>query len=89
MYEWAEEAAGALGLPPELAWVSDPEVVRQVLDLARDVAQGVARPAAPVGAFLAGVAVGRDPGAGREALDRVRGQLGPTLAGGEAQAGSG
>ncbi len=32
--------------------------VRQVLDLARDVAHQVDRPAAPVTAFLAGLAVG-------------------------------
>jgi hypothetical protein len=31
----------------------------QVLDLARDVAHGVARPAAPLTAYLVGVAVGR------------------------------
>jgi hypothetical protein len=30
-----------------------------VLDLARDVARGVARPAAPLTAYLLGVAVGR------------------------------
>lgn len=36
-----------------------------VLDLARDVAHGVARPAAPLTAYLLGVAVGRgaDPAA--------------------------
>jgi hypothetical protein len=32
---------------------------RTVLDLTRDVAQGVARPAAPLTAYLVGVAVGR------------------------------
>ena len=32
---------------------------RLVLDLARDVAHGVARPGAPVTAYLLGVAVGR------------------------------
>lgn len=32
---------------------------RLVLDLARDVAHGVARPAAPLSAYLLGVAVGR------------------------------
>jgi len=36
-----------------------------VLELARDVAHGVARPAAPLTAYLVGLAVGRaeDPGA--------------------------
>jgi hypothetical protein len=51
--EWTEQACAALGL--------DPDVVDQkaVLDVARDVAHGVARPAAPLGAYLLGVAVGR------------------------------
>jgi hypothetical protein len=51
--EWNAAACRALGLTPEQA--------RQqlVLDLARDVAHGVARPAAPVTAYLLGLAVGR------------------------------
>ncbi|MDP9401718.1 MAG: DUF6457 domain-containing protein [Actinomycetota bacterium] len=79
MYDWLREAADALDLPPEARWVDDREVVRQVLDLARDVAQGVARPAAPLGAFLAGVAVGLDPSGQGGGLDRVRERLAPTL----------
>ena len=52
--EWTEQVCGALGL--------DPGVVDRalVLDLARDVAHGVARPAAPLTAFLVGLAAGRD-----------------------------
>ncbi|MDY0910634.1 DUF6457 domain-containing protein [Microbacterium sp. CFBP9034] len=45
-----------------------------VLDLARDVAADVARPAAPLGAFVAGLVAGRagdDPQAVREALEAV------------------
>jgi len=34
-------------------------VTRVILDLARDAAHGVARPAAPLTAYLVGVAVGR------------------------------
>ncbi|MDX6393134.1 MAG: hypothetical protein QOJ73_4197 [Streptosporangiaceae bacterium] len=49
---WAEAACAELGLDPALA---DTEAV---LDLARDVAHGVARPAAPLTAYLLGVAVG-------------------------------
>jgi hypothetical protein len=51
---WLVEAAASLG-------VSAPDdVVRGVvLDLARDVAHNVARPGAPLTAFLLGVAVGR------------------------------
>ena len=79
MYDWVSEAADALGLPPEARWVDDREVAQQVLDLAREVAQGVARPAAPLGAFLAGVAVGLDPAGQGGSLDRVRERLAPTL----------
>jgi hypothetical protein len=50
---WVAAAAAELGLDPG-------EVpVKQVLDVARDVAHGVLRPAAPVTAYLMGVAVGR------------------------------
>jgi len=51
--EWTTAVCGALGLEPGTV---EPALV---LDLARDVAHGVARPAAPLTAFLAGVAVGR------------------------------
>ena len=49
--EWVDEVRTRLGLDP-----IDPAVV---LDLARDVAHGVTRPAAPVTAYLLGLAVGR------------------------------
>lgn len=73
-------------LPPEAldAWaaalrerfgLADADVpVAAVLDLTRDVANGVARPAAPLGAFVAGLVAGRagsDPARVREALDAV------------------
>ena len=49
--EWSARVCDALGLPePDRALV---------LDLARDAAHGVARPAAPLTTFLAGMAVGR------------------------------
>jgi hypothetical protein len=51
--EWAEVACGELGLDPASL------DTRLVLDLARDVAHGVARPAAPLTAYLLGVAVGQ------------------------------
>lgn len=62
---WLAEAAGALGIEPP----TGPERTA-VLDLARDVAHNVARPGAPLTAFLLGVAVGRgaDLGAARELL---------------------
>jgi len=51
--DWTRRVADELAL--------DPEVLDQaaVLDMARDVAHGVARPAAPLTAYLLGVAVGR------------------------------
>jgi hypothetical protein len=62
--EWAAAVCADLGLEPEIVDVST------VLDLARDVAHGVARPAAPLTAYLAGIAVGRGmPPA--EVTDRV------------------
>lgn len=61
--EWTTQVCAALGL--------EPGTVEQgvVLDLARDVAHGVARPAAPLTAYLLGVAVGR--GADVEAAART------------------
>lgn len=53
--EWTAAACGALGLEP--AEVGPRQ--RLVLDLARDAAHGVERPAAPVTTFLLGLAVGR------------------------------
>jgi len=50
---WTEAACAELGIDPAAA------DTRAVLDLARDVAHRVARPAAPLTAYLLGVAVGR------------------------------
>ena len=51
--EWTRQAMDALGLDGEM-------VARDlVLDVAREVAHGVARPAAPLTTYLLGVAVGR------------------------------
>lgn len=52
--EWTTAACRALGLEPGV--LGDRSAV---LDLARDAAHGVARPAAPLTTFLLGVAVGR------------------------------
>ena len=61
--EWVAAMAGQLGL--DLAGVDQEALVTAVLDLTADVAHGVSRPAAPVTAFLVGLAAGRaaDPGA--------------------------
>jgi hypothetical protein len=50
---WTEAVVAELGVDPP------PEYVRTVLDLARDAAHQVERPAAPVTSFLLGLAVGR------------------------------
>jgi hypothetical protein len=50
---WTEAACAELGLTPAQV------PVRMVLDLARDVAHQVERPAAPLTAFLLGLAVGQ------------------------------
>jgi hypothetical protein len=63
---WTEAACAELGIDPAIADVSS------VLDLARDVAHHVARPAAPLTAYLVGVAVGRGEAPDR-AADRIRG----------------
>jgi len=79
LYDWAQQAAAALDIPEDGRWVADKDTVQWVLDFARDVAQGVARPGAPIGAFLAGVAVGRDLERGPAALHDVRTTLEPTF----------
>lgn len=68
--EWTAHACAELGLDPGTL---DTKVV---LDVARDVAHGVARPAAPLTAYLLGVAVGRGQplGAAAEILTRLAAQ---------------
>ena len=64
MDQWTAAVCADLGLDPSSA------DLRAVLDLTRDVAHGVARPAAPLTAYLVGVAVGR-VGQGQAAAGRV------------------
>lgn len=62
--EWIEAVCLELGIDRD-------QVDRNlVLDLARDVAHGVARPGAPLTTFLLGVAVGRGASA-RDAAARI------------------
>jgi hypothetical protein len=67
MTDWTATACAALGLDPA-------DARRQlVLDLAREVAHGVARPEAPLTAYLLGLAAGRgvDPDEAAAALTRL------------------
>ena len=59
---WLAAAAAELGLAPGAVDIGT------VLDVARDVAHDVARPAAPLSTFLLGVAVGRASGDPETAL---------------------
>jgi hypothetical protein len=75
LYRWTSEASAALELTGDAAWAGTDETVGIILDLARDVAHGVARPAAPVAAFLAGMAAARGGGTPAElaaACSRIR-----------------
>lgn len=64
---WVSTAAGALGIEGEID-------TQTVLDVARDVAHGVERPAAPLTTYLLGVAVGQGADA-VEAAATIRGLL--------------
>jgi hypothetical protein len=83
LYDWAQQAATALDVPEEGRWVADKETVQWVLDFSREVAQGVVRPGAPVGAFLAGIAVAQRLGDGPQALEDVKRALEPTFPDGD------
>jgi hypothetical protein len=76
--DWYAAVAQQLDVPDALGWERAAVVV---LDLARDVAHGVERPAAPLTSFLLGVAVGRaDDARGSldELAERVKAMLGPS-----------
>ena len=57
--EWMQSAAAALGIDLHDLGDDVSAVRTQLLDLARDAAHGVARPAAPLTTFLVGVALGQ------------------------------
>jgi hypothetical protein len=75
---WAEMVARELSLAD-----LDPADRDRVLDLARVVAHGVVRPAAPVSAYLVGIAVGQgaDPAATVARLTGLAGSWTPSDAG--------
>ncbi|MBZ8176715.1 hypothetical protein GP475_02425 [Corynebacterium poyangense] len=68
---WLHAVAQDLGVSPDLF---DP-VIRDLLDLTRDVAHGPSRPAAPLTAFLVGLASNQQqdtPETLKERITRVR-----------------
>ena len=60
--KWLKEAAAVLDVSPADAAVLGEDAVTLLLDLARDAAHGVARPAAPLATFVLGLAVGASGG---------------------------
>jgi hypothetical protein len=60
MERWLTAASAELGVPAAVLTASS----HPVLDLVRDVAHGVNRPAAPLSAFLVGLAAGAAGAAG-------------------------
>jgi hypothetical protein len=73
--DWTATVAAELGLDAGAlaAAVTGREPVDLVLDMTKDVAHGVARPAAPLTAYLLGLAVGSagDPAIARELATRI------------------
>lgn len=76
--EWLTSAAAVAGRP-EMALTAEQQTL--VLDLAREAAHGVARPAAPLTAFVAGYALGAEGG-----LDRLAALVAELSAAARAQA---
>jgi hypothetical protein len=73
MSEWTAAVCRELGLPDSM---DTGGATKLVLDVTADVAHNVARPAAPVTAFLIGLAAGRadDPvAAARDYADQISG----------------
>lgn len=60
--DWLREAAAALGYTPADGAVLGEDAAGVLLDLTRDVAHGVARPAGPLSTFVLGLALGSSAG---------------------------
>ena len=60
LHDWFERTLQAAGVRAELPDSAfDPEAMADVLELARRSAESICRPASPLAAFAAGVALGR------------------------------
>ncbi|PJJ57512.1 hypothetical protein CLV56_1745 [Mumia flava] len=62
---WSDEVCRELGIAPDYD-------LGEILDAARDVAHAVARPAAPLTAFLVGYAAATAGGTGGDVSDALR-----------------
>ncbi|PSK96593.1 hypothetical protein CLV63_111189 [Murinocardiopsis flavida] len=71
LYEWAQQVDTELGLPDGPGTTKAD--VDLILDLAKDAAHSVARPAAPLTTYLLGIAVGKgaDPVEAAAAISRL------------------
>jgi len=71
LQEWTRQVAPVLGLDAGLLAATQDDV----LDMVRDVAHGVVRPAAPLTAYLVGLAAGRAAAQGDDPAAAVRDAL--------------
>ena len=71
--DWLREAAATLGVEVADAAVLGEEAATVLLDVTRDVAHGVARPAGPLSTFVLGLALGS--GGGIDDLRRLARRL--------------
>ncbi|MBO0926429.1 molybdopterin-guanine dinucleotide biosynthesis protein MobA [Cellulomonas sp. zg-ZUI199] len=71
LQDWTGRAAPALGVDPALVAATQDEV----LEMVRDVAHGVLRPAAPLTAYVVGLAAGRAAAGGDDPETAVRDAL--------------
>lgn len=69
LIEWAQHVCAELELDDEIEKAD----IDRILDVAKDAAHSVARPAAPITAYLLGIAVGEgaDPVNAAEAISRL------------------
>jgi hypothetical protein len=82
LLDWLRTALEAAGVDPASTGdLCSDDAVTLILDLARDAAHGVARPAAPLAAFAAGVSVGRS-GEGVQGLRTVTAAIAKTASSG-------
>ena len=72
--DWLREAAATLGLELGDTALLGEDTVTLLLDVTRDVAHGVARPAGPLSTFVLGLAVGSS-GGGADDLRRLARRL--------------